>query len=227
MSSLRLLIVEDDPASLELMEEVFSSLKAVVRPIDDSREAAELVCREKFDGIFLDLEMPMMNGFDLAKRVRESPWNKSTPIVIVSGRDDKATMQQAFAMGATFYLQKPVDRQRLSGLFRAVRGAFVQNRRRSLRVPLQTEVLCELDSRVIKGTSSNLSQGGMQIRADGLNPRDQVHVSFSVPVVGTRIEAYGVVAWVADGRHGIQFTKVNKQSEEAIQELIAHIEDVD
>ena len=140
MSSLRLLIVEDDPASLELMEEVFTSLKAVVRPIDDSREAADLVSREKFDGIFLDLEMPTMSGFDLAKQVRQSPWNKSTPIVIVSGRDDKATMQQAFAMGATFYLQKPVDRQRLSGLFRAVRGAFVQNRRKSLRVPLQTEV---------------------------------------------------------------------------------------
>jgi CheY-like chemotaxis protein len=227
MTSLRLLIVEDDPASLELMEEVFTSLKAVVRPLDDSREAAELVCREKFDGIFLDLEMPAMNGFDLAKRVRESPWNKSTPIVIVSGRDDKETMQQAFAMGATFYLQKPVDRQRLNGLFRAVRGAFIQNRRKSLRVPLQTEVVCELDSRVIKGTSSNLSQGGMQVRVDGLNPRDQVHLSFSVPVSGTRIEAYGMVAWSADGRQGIQFTKVNKQNEEAILELIAHIEDVD
>jgi CheY-like chemotaxis protein len=227
MSSLRLLIVEDDPASLELMDEVFSSLKAVVRPVDDAREAAALVSREKFDGIFLDLEMPMMSGFDLAQRVRESPWNKATPIVIVSGRDDKATMQQAFAIGATFYLQKPVDRQRLSGLFRAVRGAFVQNRRKSLRVPIQTEVFCELDSRVVKGTSLNLSQGGMQIRADGLNSRDQVQVSFMLPVIGTRIEAYGMVAWVGDGRQGIQFTKVNKQSESAILEFIAQIEDID
>jgi CheY-like chemotaxis protein len=227
MSSLRLLIVEDDPASLELMGEVFTSLKAVVRPIDDGGEAAALICREKFDGIFLDLEMPTMSGFDLARQVRESPWNKSTPIVIVTGRDDKATMQQAFASGATFFLQKPVDRQRLNGLFRAVRGAFLQNRRKSLRVPLQTEVLCDLDSRVVKGASSNLSQGGMQIHADGLNPRDQVHLSFSVPLLGARIEAYGVVAWSADGRQGIQFTKVNKQSEEAILELIARIEEAD
>lgn len=227
MSSLRLLIVEDDPASLELMEEVFTSLKAVVRPIDDAREAAALVCREKFDGIFLDLEMPAMNGFDLAQRVRESPWNKSTPIVIVSGRDDKATMQQAFAMGATFYLQKPVDRQRLSGLFRAVRGAFVQNRRKSLRVSLQTEISCEVDSRVIRGTSLNLSQGGMQVRADGLSARDQVHMSFTLPVVGARVEAYGVVAWSSDGRQGIQFTKVNKQGEDAILEFIAQSEEVD
>ncbi|MGA9355021.1 MAG: response regulator [Terriglobales bacterium] len=227
MSSLRLLIVEDDPASLELMDEVFTSLKAEVRPIDNSRDAAALVCREKFDGIFLDLEMPAMSGFDLAQRVRESPRNKSTPIVIVTGRDDKATMQQAFAIGATFFLQKPVDRQRLNGLFRAVRGAFVQNKRKSLRVPLQTEVLCQLDSRVIRGTSSNISQGGMQVRADGLNAKDQVHVSFSLPVIGTSIEAFGVVAWVTDGRQGIQFTRVNKQSESAILDFIAHFEDSD
>jgi CheY-like chemotaxis protein len=227
MSSLRLLIVEDDPASLELMDEVFTTLKAVVRPVDDGRQAADLVCREKFDGIFLDLEMPKIHGFELAERVRKSPWNKSTPIVIVTGRDDKATMQQAFAIGATFFLQKPVDRQRLNGLFRAVRGAFVQNRRKSLRIPLQTGVLCETDSRTIKGTSLNLSHGGMQVCADGLNPRDQVHVSFSLPIVGMPIEAYGVVAWVTDGRQGIQFTKVNKQSEDAILEFIAQVETLD
>jgi CheY-like chemotaxis protein len=227
MSSLRLLIVEDDPASLELMDEVFTSLKAEVRPIDDSREAAVLVCREKFDGIFLDLEMPTMSGFDLAQRVRESPRNKFTPIVIVTGRDDKATMQQAFAIGATFFLQKPVDRQRLNGLFRAVRGALVQNKRKCLRVPLQTEILCQLDSRVIKGTSSNISQGGMQVRADGLNAKDQVHVSFSLPVIGASIEVFGVVAWVTDGRQGIQFTRVNKESESAILQFIAHFEDSD
>src|SRR5271163_4821517 len=117
MSSLKLLVVEDDLPSLELMDEVFMSLKADVRPISDGQEAAELINREKYDGIFLDLEMPNMSGFDLARHVRESSWNKSTPIVIVTGRDDRATMQQVFAVGATFFLQKPVDRQKLTTLF--------------------------------------------------------------------------------------------------------------
>jgi CheY-like chemotaxis protein len=99
---LRLLVVEDDIASLELMAEVFISLKADVCPVSDSQQAAILVNREKFDGIFLDLEMPNLHGFELAQKVRKSSWNKSTPIVIVTGRDQRDTMQQSFAVGATF-----------------------------------------------------------------------------------------------------------------------------
>lgn len=160
MVSLKLLIVEDDIASLELMTEVFTSLEAEVRPVSDSQKAAGLVNQERFDGIFLDLEMPNLHGFDLARLIRKSSRNKSTPIVIVTGRDQRDTMQQAFTIGATFYLQKPVDRQKLSILFRTVRGGMLENRRRYTRVPIQTEVMCTVGSRTIRGVTWNLSQGG-------------------------------------------------------------------
>src|SRR5580700_5515690 len=222
--SLRLLIAEDDAPSLELMSEVFTSLKAEVLPVGDAHEAAALVNKEKFDGVFLDLEMPKMHGFDLARRVRESSWNKSTPIVIVTGRDDRTTMQQAFAAGATFFLQKPVDRQRLSTLFRAVRGSLLENRRRNARVPLHTEVVCELDSRVLQGTSWNLSQGGMQIETAGLKSKDNVRVLFRLPTSGERIDALAVVMWQTERRQGLQFAKMNPQSAEAIRAFIAEVE---
>jgi CheY-like chemotaxis protein len=159
MVSLKLLVVEDDIANLELMTEVFTSLQAEVRPLSDSEEAAGIVNREKFDGIFLDLEMPNLNGFDLARLVRKSSWNKSTPIIIVTGRDERQTMQQAFALGATFFLQKPVDRQKLNNLFRTVRGGMLENRRRYTRVPLQTEVTCVVGSRRLQGMSWNFESG--------------------------------------------------------------------
>src|SRR3989442_8859534 len=103
MVPLKLLVVEDDPASLELMTEVFTSLKAEVRPVGEAEKAAALVNQETFDGIFLDLEMPRLNGFALAQLVRKSSWNRSTPIVIVTGHHDSQTMQEAFALGATFF----------------------------------------------------------------------------------------------------------------------------
>ena len=86
MQPLKVLVVEDDLANLELMTEVFTSLKAEVRSISDSEKAVGVVNQGKFDGIFLDLEMPNLNGFDLARLVRKSSWNKSTPIIIEIGR---------------------------------------------------------------------------------------------------------------------------------------------
>jgi CheY-like chemotaxis protein len=225
MPSLKLLVVEDDLASLELMSEVFRSLEAEVRPISDSQEAAGLIDGEKFDGIFLDLEMPNLNGFELAKRIRGSSWNKSTPIVIVTGRDERQTMQDAFALGATFFLQKPVDRQKLAILFRTVRGGMLENRRRSIRVPLQTDVTCTAGSRTMRGMTWNLSQGGIQVEAGGLQPGDAVQLSFRLPVSHTDVIVTGSVVWANDTRQGIRFTKVNEQSQQAIRGFISEVEE--
>ena len=224
MTPLKLLVVDDDLASLELMTEVFNSLKAEVRPISDSEKAIDIVNREKFDGIFLDLEMPNLNGFDLARAVRKSSWNKSTPIIIVTGRDERQMMQEAFAIGATFFLQKPVDRQKLSKLFRAVSGGMLENRRKSTRVPLQTEVSCAVGSRTIRGMSWNLSQGGMQVGISDLQAKDNVRLSFRLPVSGVSIDVAGTVAWATTERQGIQFTTPSAAAQQSIRKYISEVE---
>jgi CheY-like chemotaxis protein len=225
MPSLRLLIVEDDSPSLELMEEVFASLKADVRGVTESGKAAELVNRERFDGIFLDLEMPVMSGFDLARWIRSSSWNRSTPIIIVTGRDDRQTMQQVFAHGATFYLQKPVDRQKLTNLYRTVRGSLYECRRRFVRIPLQTEVTCTIDSRQFKGMTWNLSQGGVQVDADNLKPGQHIRLSFRLPSSGTLVDATGNVIWVSEKRQGIKFDHVKNL--QAVRDFISEVEALD
>jgi len=224
MTPLKLLVVEDDLASLELMAEVFTSLKAEVRAVSESEKAVGMVNQEKFDGIFLDLEMPNLNGFDLARMIRKSSWNKSTPIVIVTGREERQTMQESFAIGATFFLQKPVDRQKLSILFRTVSSGMLDNRRKYIRVPLQTEVTCVVGSRTIRGTSWNLSQGGMQVEATELRPKDQVRVSFRLPVSGVSIDAMGTVAWAKEERRGIQFATLSTAAQQSVRKYIAEVE---
>jgi len=224
MTPLKLLVVEDNLASLELMTEVFTSLKAEVRPISDSEKAVAVVNQEKFDGIFLDLEMPNLNGFDLARLIRKSSWNKSTPIVIVTGREERQTMQDAFAIGATFFLQKPVDRQKLSVLFRTVSGGMIENRRKSVRVPIQAEVACTVGSRTLRGVTWNLSQGGMQVEVGDLKPKDAVRLSFQLPASGVVIDVAGVVVWGNERRQGIQFTNVNAKIQQSIRQFIAEVE---
>jgi CheY-like chemotaxis protein len=220
----KLLLVEDDIASLEMMTEVLKALDAEVHPISDSENAARVVNQEKFDGIFLDLEMPRLNGFELAQKVRQSSWNKLTPIVIVTGRDERETMQQAFATGATFFLQKPVDRQKLNTLFRTVRGTMLESRRRSARVPMQTDITCEAGSRTIRGRTWNLSLGGMQLEADALTVGEAVRVSFRLPSSAVAIEALGTVVWVKADRQGIQFTSLSTKNEHEIRKYIVQDE---
>jgi CheY-like chemotaxis protein len=227
MQPLKLLVVEDHIPSLELMTEVFTTLKAEVRPISESEKAVAIVNQEKFDGIFLDLEMPNLNGFDLARLVRKSSWNRSTPIIIVTGRDDRQTMQDAFAIGATFFLQKPVDRQKLSALFRTVSGGMLENRRKSTRVPIQADVACTVGSRTVRGASWNLSQGGMQVEVADLKQKDAVRVSFKLPVSGVVIETTGVVVWAKETRQGIQFTNLSAQTQKSISQFIAQIENME
>lgn len=224
MASLKLLVVEDDAPSLELMAEVFTSLQAEVRPVNNSETAAVLVGREKFDGIFLDLEMPRLHGFDLTNRIRESSWNKSTPIIVVSGRNDRETMRQSFSVGASYFLQKPVDRQKLSRLLRSVRGGMLQSRRRSVRVPLHTDVMCSVGMRTVRGTCWNLSQSGMQVEVSGLQPGNPVQLSFRLPSARGNIDATGVVVWVGENRQGVQFKKMSTQNQELIRDFIVELE---
>jgi len=224
MKALKLLVVEDNIASLELMTAVFTSLKAEVTPTSDSEKAAVMVNQERFDGIFLDLEMPKLNGLDLARLIRKSSWNKSTPIVIVTGRDERETMQESFAIGATFFLQKPMDRQKLNTLLRTVTGGMLENRRKATRVPLQTEVTCTVGSRTTRGITWNLSQGGMQVEVNALQARDNLRLSFRLPVSGVTIEVIGTVVWAGDKRQGIQFTTTAEPVQQAIRRYIAEVE---
>ena len=165
--------------------------------------------------------MPKIHGFELARRIRESSLNQSTPIVIVTGSTERSAMKQGFDAGGTFYLQKPLERYKLLRLMLAVRGSMFQNRRRFARVPLCTEVLCESKGATMKGMSSNISQGGILFEAPRLNPGDRVKMSFSSPGTRLSVEAFGIVVR-ADERQrvGVRFLKLNPAGRDGIRELV-------
>ena len=220
--ALKVLVVEDDPMMLDLMCEVVASFEAEVKPMNDSLAAATLVERERFDGIILDLNMPRLNGFQVASRARQSPFNRSTPIVIVTGYSDRKIMEQAFAVGGTFFLQKPVDRQKLGVLFKSARGLMFDNQRRHIRVPLELEVTCEAGSKILKGKSVNISEGGVLIEVASLGPpQTTVRLSFQLPG-RNRSNIMGTIVRVDEAklRTGIQFTTMTPIDKQYLREFI-------
>jgi CheY-like chemotaxis protein len=201
---------------------VLTSLKVEVCALHDSSEAAVLVNRERFDGIFVDLQMPKMDGFELARHIRASSWNKTAPIIIVTAQDDPKTMQKAFGCGATFFLQKPVDRQRLTNLFKAARGRMFENRRQFIRVQFQAEVICQIGHQTFKGQSSNISEGGILLDLGRrVESGTAVRVSFRLPGRNLKVDAGGVVARVDERlRAGVRFLQIGPRELQAIRDLV-------
>jgi CheY-like chemotaxis protein len=225
--SLKVLVVEDDPATLELMREVLSSVGVEVRPMGDSEEAAALIEQQKFDGIFLDLMMPKLDGFELARRIRRSSWNRRTPIVIITGREDKLTMEEAFAAGATFFLPKPIDRGRLIRLLNTTRGTMLEERRRFRRIPLLTEVTCQAGGHGFSGMSANISLDGLLFDTDGsLAPGDAISLHFLLPGQQGAIEAKAAVVRIDEKkRAGVRFTSLSAHDRERLRILVASQEE--
>ena len=217
--TLKVLLVEDDLPNLELMNEILCSAELQVRPISDSEIASALVAAERFDGIFVDLEMPKIHGFELVRRIRESSWNQSTLIIIVTGSERPAAMKSAFKAGGSFFLHKPIERYKLLRLLRAVRGSMLQNRRRFVRV--HPAVVCDNAGRVATGMSSNISDGGILLEVPNLSRGNRARLSFQVPGLGKVVEAVGIVERIdGQGRAGIRFLEMNESGREAIRLLV-------
>jgi len=218
--SLKVLVVEDESASLELITELLQQLKVEVRALADSRDAAGLIARQGFDAIFLDLAMPVLSGFDLAKLTRESTHNQNAPIVVVTSCSEQDVMHSSFSVGATYFLSKPISRERLVTLLDKIRAPRPENRRRSVRVPLEAKVTCTLESRNLDGLIWNVSQGGIQLEVNGLQRGDAIGISFLLPEPAAVIKAHGVVAWVQDERQGVYFTEMSIEGQEALRAYI-------
>jgi CheY-like chemotaxis protein len=220
--ALQALVVEDDIASLELIREVLVSMNAKVEAFSESWQAVPRLEQKRFDGIFLDLTMPGPNGFELCRMVRSSSRNKKTPIIIVTGREEKETMGQAFSLGGSFYLQKPIDRYKLIKLFHTTQGAMQENRRQFARISMRTEVSCEAKTLSIKGDSANLSSAGILFDAGGaLKPKERVSLTFTLPAQREPIQVEGVVARVDEkGRAGVQFIVISPRDKQRIRQLV-------
>ena len=219
--ALRVLVVDDDIPVLNLICEVLTSLGAEARPVSDSRQASILIRQEKFDGIFLELLMPEVGGIALTRQIRQSSWNRLTPVVIVTRSTEQQSMKLAFDAGATFFFAKPVDKQKLTQLFNSVQGAMLGERRRVRRVPLKTEVDCLLGPRKITGGALNISQDGIVFEAkDVFPPGTEIRLLFRLPNLAQTIapiEAEGVVIRVGRQHHvGVRFTRMSVEDRQRI-----------
>ncbi len=123
-SRLSILIVDDLVANQLLLSRLFNN-NYFVRTVD-SGEGALSICSSDTppDLVLLDIMMPGMDGFEVARRMREYPGSENIPIIFVSAMTDNATQLKCMSLGAVDFVSKPIDlkllRLRVSNFMRYV-----------------------------------------------------------------------------------------------------------
>lgn len=106
---LRILVADDTPSSLFVIRSILESLGHAVLAVADGEMAVQAARRESFDLVFLDMQMPRMDGCQAAREIRaRGRGEREMPIVGVSAHAQDAAREAALAHGMTHYLCKPV-----------------------------------------------------------------------------------------------------------------------
>lgn len=102
-----IMVVDDQPANLKLLEEFLSQQGLIVRSFPRGRLALDAAIRNPPDLILLDINMPEMSGFQVCELLKSSEHLAAIPVIFLSALTDAADKVQAFQCGGVDYVTKP------------------------------------------------------------------------------------------------------------------------
>ena len=108
----RVMVIDDDAGTLRNIKSLLDTMY-VVSVCNSGKKALDLIDREKPDVILLDYEMPMLNGPETLQRIRQKPDFKNTPVIFLTGVNDRSQIAAALALRPAGYLLKPVEQNKL------------------------------------------------------------------------------------------------------------------
>lgn len=140
------LLVDDRPENLLAMETILEDLGQNLIRATNGREALRFLLVEDVALILLDVQMPGLNGFELAELIRERERTQRTPIIFVSATSrDEQYVFKGYSLGAVDYLTKPFEPEILKSKVRFFTELFRQNQEIKHQAALIEKANAELD----------------------------------------------------------------------------------
>lgn len=121
----KILVVDDDDTTLLIFQTHLVKAGYTVETAIDGMDALRKVPSFRPDLILLDINMPKMSGFEVAKRLKESPETSKIPIFIMTSLKQEANIKRGYELGIDEYLTKPTN---ISHLLLRV-NKFLENKR--------------------------------------------------------------------------------------------------
>jgi len=142
---LRILVAEDNPLEQRSLEAVLTSLGHSVVMVGNGREAVEEFEQNRFDLVLLDILMPVMDGFEAVRliREREQRLNQHTPVLALTSYSLKAVQERCSRSGMNGYLSKPVTSEKVKHILKQFVGGALAAEESSTTIEnsVQTSVL--------------------------------------------------------------------------------------
>jgi len=110
-----LLVVDDDEENCELLKRMFEKRGFKVELASDGQEGLMALALNDVNLVFLDLNMPLMNGFTFLEKVKMNKNHRQIPVFVTSSLDDEDTINDCLSYGANGFIPKPYDMDKMLG----------------------------------------------------------------------------------------------------------------
>ena len=105
----RILVAEDEAYILKMLDFRLKSLGHEILGAVDGGQALEIATREKPDLILLDIMMPVMNGFQVLRRLKSQEETKNIPVIMLTAKSQEKDIVTGLESGAADYVTKPFN----------------------------------------------------------------------------------------------------------------------
>ena len=100
------LIIDDIDTNIHILIELFDG-KYDVLASTDGKSALEILDEEEIDIVLIDINMPVMDGFEVCKRIKENPKTKDIPVIFITASSNEESIEKAYEVGGVDYITKP------------------------------------------------------------------------------------------------------------------------
>lgn len=104
-----ILVVDDNPDIREVLDMLLQSEGYDTKLADSGKTALDLIAKHHFDLILMDIIMPEMDGYQLARHIRDNPATRRIPLIMISARNEDIDEALGLELGADDYIRKPFE----------------------------------------------------------------------------------------------------------------------
>jgi two-component system sensor histidine kinase ChiS len=222
----RILIVEDDPANVDLLKAQLSDQRYLIESAYDGDEAFKRINQKKPDLILLDIMLPKKSGFEVCKCIKSNSETRQIPVIMVTALKDMESRVKGITVGADDFLTRPVDRSELISRVKSMlrikklHDELVKESENAYK----TNEQLELQQRIMKSMSAQLMQASHLKYEFIVSMSHALRTPLNV-IIGFSEMLQDELVGALNERQGKYVSNVLEGSRE-LQKLIANIVDV-